>query len=63
MTVPRRENLSAEERAIAQDLAARAELLMAHFPSLALAEAIDLAAIEGGYELTTKPREPKEHDA
>jgi hypothetical protein len=53
-------SLDPEQLAIAEDLHVRVEALRAADPELTLAEAIGIAAIEGGYELITKPRDPKE---
>jgi hypothetical protein len=49
-------SLDAKQLAIAEDLHVRVEALRADDPELTLAEAIGIAAIEGGHEAVTKPR-------
>lgn len=55
---PRFRSLTGRERQVAEDLHARMCELLAEDDQLTMAEAVGIAAIEGGYEPITKPQPP-----
>lgn len=57
---PKWRSLTGHERQVAEDLHRRMYELLAEDEQLTMAEAIGIAAIEGGYQPITKPREPEE---